>query len=141
MAYHDIDFMPWRAENRELAELANRQLATMPLLRERLAGIPVCSPQCRVRHPVVTAGGHQFRHITIGYAVTDDLANTQLWPDKSGSGSRLIYIVVNTAARATPTGELQTLATHELVHCGEFIQNCGHPQEHCLLPPSCARTK
>lgn len=121
--------MPRGDANRELAMLANQLLAAMPFLQQRLAGVPVCSSTCRIRHPVVRVGKRKFRHITVGYTATVNLAQTEL--RKNDDGTMLIRIVVDPEVRYTIRSQKRSLVTHELVHAGEYVNNCRHAGEHC----------
>lgn len=124
-----VGYMSRGGANSELAELANQQVAAMPLLQQRLAGVPICSSTCRIQHPIIRMGKRKFRHITISYAATVNLAQTELW--QNHDGTMLKRIVVDPEVRYTIRSQKRSLVTHEIVHAGEYVNNCGHTSEHC----------
>lgn len=121
---------PLNRHDAELLELAQGQLDSIPRLRTRLHGVPLCAQGCDAVHPLVMVAGRPFRHVTIGYGTTRHLAVTEYKPNQYVPDR--LWIVVNPRIR-------RTSPAHELAHAAETVNGCPHSDPHCPCFHSMAR--
>ncbi|KAH7660526.1 hypothetical protein AAVH_43690 [Aphelenchoides avenae] len=132
------NYRNWPHVNGALGAGAHDVKCSLPVLVHRLRGVPVCPADCRVQHPIVTVGGNQFRHITVGYGRTEDMAHTVGYVH-SGDGVYRLFIVMNPKTRGSPRNQLRTILAHELTHAGDWINGCPHEEAHCACFHQVAR--